>query len=462
MAVTKRVFTNVVAGGYAQAVNVVVQFVTLPLFIKFWGVQGYGEWLVLSAVPSYMALAEAGLGTVASNELAMSAARGDTGAMRKTLQSLWALLLLLCAALFVILTSLSWVIPWTKVFGLVQTSGADASGIVFCLGLYTLMNLLSNAVTAQYRVTDSYARGAVVQATIRLVELGVTVLVLLLGGHMVELAAAWLVVRVVSLIGIHFDARSVELGVSLGLAHATKVEIKRLLKPSLAYMGFPLGNAIYFQGITLAVNAILGAPSVVLFNAVRTLSRVIAQAVTIIKHAAWPEFSSLIGAGDIASARRLARGIWGGAFAFSVVASVGLIIAGPFLLGLWTHGAVTIHRWTLALYLAGVVANTWWSVGSAVLLSTNTHEGLAARYVASSCLGVVAACLLCSWLGDIGAPIAMLIAEITLISSTTQRVCAVLKDDHAHLIKDLLLAKTARQIFFLRIARFYPLKAGLR
>jgi O-antigen/teichoic acid export membrane protein len=437
MSLPRNLVSNFAANGYSQAVNVIVQFFSVPLFIKYWGVSRYGEWLVITAVPTYFALAEAGFGTVATNELAMSSARHDRLAALRTLHSLWGFLLMLCGSLFVAMGVLAYCLPWESILCLSSRAGGEVSWVVFLLGLYTLLNLLANSLNAQYRMADSYARGLSAQTTLRLVDFGVTCVVLIFGGGMVVLSATLVVSRLLGQLVLLIDVSRLGKDARLGLTYCEMSEIKRLLRPSLAFMAFPVGNAVYFQGITLAVNATLGTSAVVAFNATRTLTRIISQAVMILKHSTWPEFSRLLGCGDIVSARKLNRAAFGIAFWATLILSILLILIGPWLMKIWTHGAIVLDRNVLLVYLLGVVCNGIWFVGSAVLMAVNKHEGLAVRYILSTVIGVLIAYFLAGSIGLYAAPLGMLTAELLILPYAVNASCLVLGDRVVGLAKDV-------------------------
>src|SRR5664279_2149886 len=59
-----------------MGVSLVIQLVTVPVVLAAWGVPTYGEWLVLSAVPTYVALSDLSFSSVAGNSLVMLVAQG--------------------------------------------------------------------------------------------------------------------------------------------------------------------------------------------------------------------------------------------------------------------------------------------------------------------------------------------------------------------------------------------------
>ena len=90
-AVYKRLVKGFAAQGFAQAINLIIQIGSVPLFIHFWGKLLYGEWLLISTVPSYFALSDLGFANAAGTEMTMRVARGDREGALKVFQLAWLL-----------------------------------------------------------------------------------------------------------------------------------------------------------------------------------------------------------------------------------------------------------------------------------------------------------------------------------------------------------------------------------
>ena len=72
-----KLLRNLGANAYGQLITVVTQLVSVPLFLHYWGVTLYGEWLILSAVPAYLALSDIGFASSAANDMTIRFAQGD-------------------------------------------------------------------------------------------------------------------------------------------------------------------------------------------------------------------------------------------------------------------------------------------------------------------------------------------------------------------------------------------------
>src|SRR5713101_6888616 len=83
------------AGLIGHAISLIARVLLPPLFLHAWGVEVYGEWLVLTAMAAYLVFSDFGGGQYVVNRMTQEFANDDLKALRKTLQTAMALFVLL-------------------------------------------------------------------------------------------------------------------------------------------------------------------------------------------------------------------------------------------------------------------------------------------------------------------------------------------------------------------------------
>src|ERR1700679_43828 len=91
--------------------STVIQFVQIPVFLHFWSVPLYGEWMVVNSVPAYLSFSNIGFGTVAGNEMTMMVAREDRQGALRVFQSCWWLICIICVSTILLLAGLLFYLP---------------------------------------------------------------------------------------------------------------------------------------------------------------------------------------------------------------------------------------------------------------------------------------------------------------------------------------------------------------
>lgn len=400
-----RIVAALGAGAFGQAVNVFIQLASLPLFLHQWDVATYGTWLMLSAMPAYLAMADVGMVSTAGNRMTMAMAQGQPAQANAVFHSALVFMLLVCGAFA--LVSLP-VVALAPVPGLSTQDQRVALCALICGVLLTLLGGLADAV---FRSTGRYALGTALGTLVRLAEWAGWMVGLLVWGSFSAVALCGLLVRAMGVLWMSCLSGRQSQGLSWQVQHASLAEVRAMARPALSFMLFPLANAVSFQGITLLVGQQFGAVVVALFNTYRTLARVAVQVTGTFGHALWSEFSGLFGQGGAAAVARLyRRASWLGV-GLSMGISVLLFWLAPWLLRWWTHGAIAHEPVLMGLLLAYAAVCGSWHVPRVLLMATNQHIGLAQWTLLAAALAFGLAYGLGQFSGISGVAWGMLLAE---------------------------------------------------
>ena len=402
------------ASALGPIVTMVVQVVSVPVFLHFWGARLYGEWLILSAIPSYLALSDIGFGSVAGNDMTMCVAAGRREAALETFQSTWALISGLSLALMGLVCAGAWFVPWTSWMKLNAVGNHGAALIMVVFSAYVLISLQNGTLDSAFRCDGNYAFGTMCLNMVRLGETILGTVAVACGGRPLHVAITYLCARCLGSAVLMLVLRRKSPWIRYGTAHANLSSIRRLAAPAFAFMAFPAGNAVSLQGFTLVIGVVLGPVAVVAFSTMRTLSRVGVQVLTIVRHTILPEISFALGAGEVALARTIHRRACQLALILSLACTLALAIAGPYIYGSWIRHAVTFDPLTFDLLLIVMLANSLWSTSSAVPLASNQHEKIAVAYMTGTLLSLGVAWISMRRFGPAGAAAALLCIDAAM------------------------------------------------
>jgi O-antigen/teichoic acid export membrane protein len=370
--IVRRVVAGLGANAFGQAVNVGIQVLSLPLFLYRWDLPTYGTWLMLSAIPSYLSMADVGMLTVGGNRMTMAMGRGDVAEANCLFQSMLTLMSGVCGGLALL------AIPIFLLTPLPGVTSFDERGALLALAFGVLAALYGGLADIAFKSTHRFASGVMLANLTRLGEWCGGIAGLFWNGTFTAVALGMLGARAAgtaAAIWVAFRGRREDL--CWGVRLARRSEALTMVRPAVSFMAFPLANALTLQSVTLLVGHLFGPSIVALFNAYRTIARVAVQATSIFSLSLWPEFSRLYGKnGPQAIASLYRRAAILGA-ASSVGLSVALYAAAPTLLHLWTRGAVGLDATLMAFMLAYAAAVGVSHVPRIVLISTNLHTPLA-------------------------------------------------------------------------------------
>lgn len=414
-ALMSRLTKGLGAQGYTQAVQIFIRLAEVPLLLGFWGTRLYGEWLMLAAIPACLVICDGGFAGAASREMSMRSGAGDRHGAIALFQSTWLLLLLVSLVFGLLALVAIQVAPLHGWLGFKVMDPATVKLVAILLVAYVLVGFQTGLVYGGFWCEGRYAMGMALITTMQLMEFGGLALAVALGGGPMEAVFGYLAGRVGGLFLMRLGLYHATSWLRFGWRVATLGEVRRLAAPAFASLAFPLGNALNIQGMRLIVGLVLGPPAVVVFSTLRTLSRLSMQPSAIINRLVEPEMASAYGGNHHDVFRRLFNHSCQVALWVSVATCIVLIAAGERLLGLWTHGKVTMDWLLYTLLLLGAAANAVWYTALMAAYATNRHVRVALVYsvvYGGGAFGL--AFILTKFSGLAGVGLALLLSEIAM------------------------------------------------
>jgi O-antigen/teichoic acid export membrane protein len=392
----------------------IIQLVQVPVFLHFWSVPLYGEWMILNSIPAYLSFSNAGFGSVAGNEMTMLVAREDREGALRIFQSCWWLITIICTTTIVLLSGALYLLPAGRLLKLSVISESDTKWVIFYLGVTFLLSQLEQLLQSAYRCIGRYPYGTFMKNMFSMFAFVCILIAVVLGSGVRRTALVYAVVNIAGTVLFCLLVRRDIPWLKFGWSNASFSVIRQLARPAIAFMGFPLGNALNLQGTLLAVGYALGPTEVVIFGTARTVSRVALQMVSMVNNTFEPEMSIAYGARNYELTRTLLRRACQLALIVAFVIVVAMLTVGPWFLTHWTGGHVPPSRPLLSILLVVVIFYALWSTSATLMTATNQHQRLAMYYIIGTSLN----CVLCYFLarshGLYGAAASLLVSELVM------------------------------------------------
>ncbi len=411
----RRMASGAGAYGYAQAVSIGTQLVSLPLFLHYWDMATYGYWLALTALPFYLSMADAGISHASCNRMIALITQGQKARAAEVFQSAVAFLLGVSLLALLGVGAVLWLLP-------AATLTAPAwKAVIFLLSVSVVLGLFCSLAEVIYKATGGYAAGTYLVTTGRLVDWTGGLVGLALTRSFIGVATAMLLARVgYTVLSLWLSQRRTDF-LRWGLRGASWSDIRQTAAPGVLFLSLSLTNALSLQGFTLLVAATLGPVATAVFNTYRTVARIVVQLTNALSNPLWPELTALKGQDDQAFWRLYRRANRLGLL-IAVAGALLLYLAAPWLLEAWTHGKIPFTASSMGLFLLYAAVCSATQVPRVVLMSINRHKGLAAQSLAAAVVSLVVAWLVWRGTGMAGVVGAMVLGEALVWLTATRSV----------------------------------------
>jgi O-antigen/teichoic acid export membrane protein len=410
----RRLVWSFLSNWVSRLSSTLIQAVQLPVFLHYWSMALYGDWLIVNTIPTYLSFSSIGFGSVAGNEMTMMVAREDRAGALRVFQSCWWLISILCSIAIVLFCTALYYLPAAQLLAIHAIDESDTKWIIFYLALSVLLGQLEQLLQSAYRCIGRYAYGGFVKSMMSLTAFALTLAAVALHQNPRRVALVFAAANIAGTLIFAWMVKRDLPWLEFGWRHASIAQVKALFRPAVAFMCFPIGNSLNLAGSQLAVNYALGSTSVVIFSAARTISRGALQMVQMINSTFEPEFTIAFGAGRWDLVKSLHRRACQIALFFATAVVLGLVTVGPWILTHWSRGKVPPSQGLLAILLLGVLFFALWVTSATLLTATNRHQQLAVVYMFATGITCALCFAMARWKGLYGAAASLVLSELIM------------------------------------------------
>jgi len=269
------------------------------MFLAFWGSELYGEWLMLTALPTYLMLcSDIGITGTLHNELARMR---HNGTERKDIIALYSVgfkfVLFFALSVLTIVSAIAFFLPLTSINKLELLNQQEAFGIVEFGCIQLLLTQLSFFFRSAYRCENKNARAMLLDTLCELGKVVVGVLIVALGFSPLSYSFAITVVCLMKVIAFALDSYIVAPWLRIDWFAKSYNQLKGLILPGLGLFTMTLVNALQNQGALLVLGWAASPAVVAMFQVCRTFINGIAQLYGIIWNSIYPELASAFSSG---------------------------------------------------------------------------------------------------------------------------------------------------------------------
>lgn len=434
-----RLKRGVVAQVFGQAINIFIQIASVPLFLHFWGVQLYGEWLILFAIPACLAMSDLGFSGVCVREMAMLVAKGDRDSALVVFRSAEFFVILASIIVFFIVILVGFFCPISELLNISEMSSKNVALVIIFLSAQVFLNFQSLLIYGGFYCEGHYGLGQIVLNSIRLFEFLCIAGVIALGFGPVKASAFFVVGRLLGNMVMIKLVRDIAPWLTFGLRGIDKKTIYRLVSPSLSATAFPIGNALNIQGIRIIIGIVMGPAAVTLFSTLRTLSRLSLMILRSVEQLVQPEIGLAYGKGDLKLIREIHQkscqiSLWG-----SLIAFISLLAFGNWILFIWTGGKVEMDSHIFIMLLFVALINSLWFMSLMVFYSTNRHQKIAITYILMNLATVGLAYGACRIFGLYGVAEMLIIAEVAMTLYVLPKSLNFIEERWTKFIRELMV-----------------------
>lgn len=370
----------IVAVLFGRGIMAIRQIVTVPVLLSAWGVEYYGSWMILSAIPTFLAMSNLGIGTSGNLKISHHLASNRLVEARRVFLTSQ----ILIGIIGITVTAIS--------FGMASIYESTTSSLLgqpaLILGALLLTAFLQmSAVSAIGWWTGNGApsKGYHHLNIGSLVAFIISIAVPMSGGDAKLLSLSLLAWQLIWL-GSFFLITSKAFG-PLVDKHNSRFDADTafsLIKSGSGHQLGALSQALVFQGSIVLAGHLFGSNGAALWSALRIVTRSGNQLLEIVSASLSPEFQVAYASNQISKLRTLHIGGLLASFSIATIAVPSLLLFGETAFNIWTSNVFQVSSTAFWIMSLSIIPASLWINSAEVQRAANqpwrinTHFLLAA------------------------------------------------------------------------------------
>ena len=290
------IFKNASSLTFNQAIQVLIQLFFIPIYLTFWDLNTYSEWIIITTFTTLLAISEFGLASYGLNLTIILSKENKIKKCNETIQNIiFFSTLFISLAIFLIL-SLDFFFNFQKIFNISSIENSNFQIIILAILLRYLIQSNMSFISGLYRINHKFHISNYIKSIFIITEIILIFIVLYNGGSILEVSFVsffnYLFAFFIVIIFVKIEFKWLKI---LNINNINKSFIKKIFYPSLSFMTGNVSKGFIAQITIIILNFFATDAFIILYNSLRLIINGGRQFINIISSAYYPEITILYG-----------------------------------------------------------------------------------------------------------------------------------------------------------------------
>ena len=407
------IFKNFSSLSFNHGITIFIHLIFVPLFLTFWKLDIYADWILISTIPSIFTIGLFGLTTYGSNMIVIAYRQNKKNKANFVFQNVIYFTSIFIVTLGLILLLLNYIFDFQKIFDIASVKKNEFYLVLIFIVLKYLLLSNSNFLASLFKIKHKFHLFIYLQSIFLITELILIAFTLFLGGLILEVSFVGVINYMIYLITSYFVIKREFIWLQIiNFKNINFSFIKKIFYPSISFMVGDTSKAILAQGTIVFLNLFSNDLLLVLYNSIRLIINGSRQLISILIISFQPEITIDYAKNNLKKISNKFKFISKYTFYISSIIAIVLILflKEPFII--WTKGNVA---WDFYFFILFLVASyiEWLSIPfTAIPQSINKIEMLNKSFIFSLVIYFVILTSLFKLHAIISIPIALMTANL--------------------------------------------------
>ena len=376
------IFKNFVSLSFNHGILIFIHLIFVPLFLTFWKLDIYADWILISTIPAILSISLFGLTTYGSNMIVIAYRQNKKNKANFVFQNVIYFTSLIIFILGLILLLLNYIFDFHKIFDIASVNKNEFYLVLIFIVLKYLLLSNSNFLASLFKINHKFHLFIYFQSIFLITEVILITSTLFLGGQILEVSFVSFINYIIALMTSYFLIKREFIWLQIiNFKNINFSFIKKIFYPSISFMVGDTSKATLVQGTIIFLNLFSNDFLLVLYNSIRLIINGSRQLISILTISFQPEITIDYAKKNLKKISNKFKFISKYNFYLSSIIAIVLILflKEPFII--WTKGNVA---WNFYFFILFLVASyiEWLSIPfTAIPQSINKIEMLNKNFI---------------------------------------------------------------------------------
>ena len=266
------IFKNYTSLSLNHGAHILLNILLVPLFLKFWDLSTYADWILISTIPAILALSEMGLTSYGSNLLVILYNQKKINKVNFTFQNIFFFSISIIISIGFLLVFFNYIFNLKDLLKINSLSEHEFYLVIIFFILKYIFLTNSNFVNSIFRINNQYHLTVYLQTLFIFSEIILIAIVLFFDGLILHVSAIGLLNYIIAFcISYYLIKKEFKWIKIINLKNINLSYLKRIFYPSVSFMTVNISKMLLINGTIILLKIYSGELILILYNSLRII-----------------------------------------------------------------------------------------------------------------------------------------------------------------------------------------------
>ena len=266
------IFKNYTSLSLNHGAHILLNILLVPLFLKFWDISTYADWILISTIPAILTLGEMGLTTYGSNLLVILYNQKKINKINFTFQNIFFFSISIIISIGLFLVFLNFIFNLKDLLKINSLSEYEFYLVIIFFILKFIFLTNSNFVNSIFRINNQYHLTVYIQTFFIFSEIIFIAIVLFFDGSILNVSAISLFNYIIAFLASYYlIKRKFKWIKIMNIKNIDFLFLKKIFYPSISFMTVNISKMILINGTIILLKIYTGELILILYNSLRLI-----------------------------------------------------------------------------------------------------------------------------------------------------------------------------------------------